>query len=575
MKPSEQTRFDSLLEWSENHGGKLHPSLEIYNDNVTKYSLRVKPSIADALQPGFSAVTCPAATTLSYLNALVDGPINHQPADSPSNSPTAAFPPGFTQSLPPHVLGRFFLIKEYLKGKDSLWWPYLATLPSPDQISAWVLPPFWPYDEIRYLEGTNAHVAIQEIQANVKGEFKQARKLLKAENFPDVAAYTNLMYKWAFCIFTSRSFRPSLILSDATKQHVSTLLPEGVELDDFSILQPVLDIANHSPTARYSWDTTSPADACTLICRDRYAPGAQIFNNYGLKTNSELLLGYGFILPPTPDLHNDYVHVRKTTSHRTSPSPDPNQDQDQDPGSNVVSPSRSPTTNNNATNPLLPQTFLVSLRPIAHPSSVVSWARPRRPPSDQSPSSTETDGHDTSTSTSTSTGTSTSTSRGLALLPCFAHFEPALLCDLATTLAAPEQVRLADRWLREVEMGQVRVGGVAMTEAEAEEAARPPGEVARVVQTVREALEEKMRFDYGVVMELGLGREEDVRWQEADLARMPGMAEFHDSLLPPRTGNQRLAVQYRRQYAKVLEAAMESLAGEDWGTSAVWSAMSE
>ncbi|KAH6637080.1 hypothetical protein F5144DRAFT_592042 [Chaetomium tenue] len=327
MKPSEQARFDTLLEWSEKHGGKLHPSLEIYNDNVTKYSLRVKPSTGDALQPGFKAVTCPAATTLSYLNALIDGPIKLtddaaiNPADSPPSPRTGAFPPSFTQFVPPHVLGRFFLIKEYLKGKDSFWWPYLATLPAPDQVNAWVLPAFWPEDDIAYLECTNAHVAIQEIQANVKGEFKQARKLLKNENFPDVAAYTSLMYKWAFTIFTSRSFRPSLILSDTTKQHVSTLLPQGVELDDFSILQPLLDIANHSPTAAYSWNTTSPPNACTLVCGEHYPPGAQVFNNYGLKTNSELLLGYGFILPPTPALHNDYLSRRLPSAATPEPTP--------------------------------------------------------------------------------------------------------------------------------------------------------------------------------------------------------------------------------------------------------------
>jgi hypothetical protein len=59
------------------------------------------------------------------------------------------------------------------------------------------------------------------------------------------------------------------------------------------------------------------------------------------------------------------------------------------------------------------------------------------------------------------------------------------------------------------------------------------------------------------------GEEREER-EEEDLFKLP----------PPRTGNQRLAVQYRRQYAKVLEAAMDSLAGEDWGTSAVWRTMS-
>ncbi|KAK3299432.1 uncharacterized protein B0H64DRAFT_388451 [Chaetomium fimeti] len=484
MKPSEQTRFYSLVEWSEKHGGKLHPSLEIYNDEVTKYSLRVKPSAGEALQPGFSAVTCPVATTLGYLNALVDGPILDATNSQSTKSQNGAFPPGFTQSVPPHVLGRFFLIKEYLKGKNSFWWPYLATLPSPDQISGWLLPAFWPDDDIAYLEGTNAHVAIQEMQANVKKEFKEARKLLKNEGFPEVAAYTSLMYKWAFAIFTSRSFRPSLILSDTAKQHVSTLLPQGIQLDDFSMLQPLLDIANHSPTAHYTWETSSPEATCTLVCGDSYPPGAQVFNNYGPKTNSELLLGYGFILPPTEALHNDYVHVRRSARPRPSTQPrsrhcspeDDADDEDDD-------------EDGHDGEPEAPESFLISLRPVRHRSSVVCRQRRTIPRG----------------------GTD------LAASPCFAHFEPALLDDLATTVA--------------------------------------PVQTAELVETMRGLLGRKVQDDYERLMQVGLvadDEEEEAEEEEMQEGRLP----------PARTANQRLAATYRRQYANVLEAALACLVGE-------------
>ncbi|KAH6845600.1 hypothetical protein B0I37DRAFT_356046 [Chaetomium sp. MPI-CAGE-AT-0009] len=500
-----QTRFDSLVEWSESHGGKLHPSLEIYNDPVTKYSIRVKPSAdgdgaGGTLQPGFRAITCPLATTLSYLNALVDGPILDA-TTSPAASPKAgAFPPSFIQSVPPHVLGRFFLIKEYLKREDSFWWPYLATLPSPDQIASWLLPAFWPDDDVAYLEGTNAHVAIEEMQANVKAEFKQARKLLKDEDFPNVAAYSSLMYKWAFAIFTSRSFRPSLMLSDTTKQHLSTLLPQDVQLDDFSILQPLLDIANHSPTAQYTWETSSTPDACTLVCGDSYPPGAQVYNNYGLKTNSELLLGYGFILPPTPALHNDYVHVRKGPQPSKYHNPS---DGDQD----------------------FPKSFLVSLRPAAHRSSVVCRSR-HVPRSDGYPV-------------------------GLSAFPCFAHFEPALLDDMSAAFASPKQVRLTDRWVYN------QMGRRMDTRVETEEP--PPLEVADFVVEMKGLLGRKMQHDYQRLMEVGLGADEEGEGEEAQEGGLP----------PPRTANQRLAATYRRQYADVLEAALNSLAGDDRGAALV------
>ncbi|KAA8632545.1 hypothetical protein SMACR_07495 [Sordaria macrospora] len=209
-------------------------------------------------------------------------------------------------SLPPHVIGRFYLIQQYLKGKSSLWAPYISTLTDPSQLDKWALPPFWTEHDIELLRGTNAYVAIQEIQDNVKSEYKQARKILKQEGSPDYRAYTQVLYNWAYCMFTSRSFRPSLILSESAREYVERLLPEGAKIDDFSILQPLYDIGNHSPEAEYSWNLTSEPSACELICRNSYEPGQQVFNNYGKKTNSELLLGYGFVTE-----NNDYIHVRK------------------------------------------------------------------------------------------------------------------------------------------------------------------------------------------------------------------------------------------------------------------------
>jgi hypothetical protein len=372
-------------------------------------------------------------------------------------------------SIPPHVIGRFFLIKEYLKGNDSRWWPYIATLPQPEHVNSWALPAFWPEEDIDYLEGTNAHVAIEEIQANVKREFKQARKVLKEDGFRDWQDYTQMLYKWAFCLFTSRSFRPSLMLSKSAKEHVSGLLPAGCEIDDFSILQPLFDIGNHSMTSQYTWDVTSNPNSCQLICQDTYRPGDQVYNNYGLKTNSELLLAYGFILPETEALHNDYVHVRK-------------RQQADDDASNEK-----------------PKDFLISLRPISHPSSLAGRAR-----------------------------LSSSPGNHLSTLPRFSHFEPALVDDLASVMAAPEEKQALDQWLSGDEKAQ-------------------PSEVTQLIARITGALAGKLQYDYQRLME----------------AEFEGDEEGAESRLSePTNRNQQLAVDYRRQCEKVLLAALEKLTEE-------------
>ncbi|EGS22451.1 uncharacterized protein CTHT_0019870 [Thermochaetoides thermophila DSM 1495] len=478
MREADRERFGRLLDWSQGHGAKLHENVEIYWDNVTRFSLRIKPSLKSSLEqlePGFTAVTCPVSTTLSYLNALIDGPIM---CDFTSNKPTVssppAFPPRFMDSLPPHVIGRFFLIKEYLKGENSFWWPYIATLPQPEQVNSWTLPAFWPEDDIQFLEGTNAHVAIGEIQANIKREYKQARKVLKEENFPNWKEYSQMLYKWAFSIFTSRSFRPSLILSQSVKDYVSTLLPSAREIDDFSILQPLFDIANHSMTATYTWDTTSDPNCCQLICQDSYRPGDQVFNNYGFKTNSELLLAYGFILPETDTLHNDYVHVRKR---------------------------QQPEGENASKSDDQPKDFLISLRSMNDASSLAGKIRL----------------------------THTGLGSRFASLPAFAHFEPALVDDLASVISSqvPEVKDALEQWQNEKPTSEDR---------------ELPELIQDLVDRVKGALAGKLQYDYE-------------RLKQAEME----MAGENDELPPPCNSNQQLAIEYRMQCEKVLISALESL----------------
>ena len=139
MDDAAHLRLDRLVNWAQAQGATLHPSLEIYHDDVTKLSLRVKNS-AEPLEPGFNAVSCPLSITLSYLNALVDGPLN---LPRPPDHRGPAFPPSFMAAVPPHVIGRFYLIQQYLKGSESFWFPYISSLSGPLNVGAWVLPAFW------------------------------------------------------------------------------------------------------------------------------------------------------------------------------------------------------------------------------------------------------------------------------------------------------------------------------------------------------------------------------------------------------------------------------------------------
>lgn len=287
----------SLLEWAASHGATLNPSLEITRDENSGAGFRVKAD--GGISPGDAVVTCPTPLTLSYLNALPSPPasFHHDPA-----SPT--FPEAFLAPSPPHVVGRVFLVQQFLRGAESHWFPYIRSLPQPGDAESWLIPPFWEEDDLELLQGTNLEVSVGEINATLEREFGAAKKLLGG--WEHAEGFTRELYNWAYAMFTSRSFMPSLVVPD--RQGLK--LPEGVAWDDFSVLMPLFDVGNHSMTAKTSWETQSGA-GCKLISGDAYAAGEQVFNNYGMKTNAQLLLAYGFVVPATPELHNDYVHIRK------------------------------------------------------------------------------------------------------------------------------------------------------------------------------------------------------------------------------------------------------------------------
>jgi hypothetical protein len=70
------------------------------------------------------------------------------------------------------------------------------------------------------------------------------------------------------------------------------------------VLLPGIDSANHRRAARVSWVVGGAGPApltISLVTHDPVPAGEQIYNNYGAKPNSELVLGYGFAIPDNPD----------------------------------------------------------------------------------------------------------------------------------------------------------------------------------------------------------------------------------------------------------------------------------
>ena len=72
---------------------------------------------------------------------------------------------------------------------------------------------------------------------------------------------------------------------------------------DEPVLVPGLDSFNHGRGAPVTWsyEGDQASGHTVLTLRTQVAPGMQVLNNYGAKSNEELLLSYGFVEPGGPD----------------------------------------------------------------------------------------------------------------------------------------------------------------------------------------------------------------------------------------------------------------------------------
>jgi hypothetical protein len=126
-----------------------------------------------------------------------------------------------------------------------------------------------------------------------------------------------------------RSRRRERFLTAATylssRAFPSTLLSRSPTLiqqpESYPVLIPGVDALNHARAQPVSWVVTCPPTqtqtsssssasslgatsshgSISLVAHSASKAGAEIFNNYGPKPNSELLLGYGFTLLANPD----------------------------------------------------------------------------------------------------------------------------------------------------------------------------------------------------------------------------------------------------------------------------------
>ncbi|CAK9437525.1 uncharacterized protein LODBEIA_P19030 [Lodderomyces beijingensis] len=287
------SKTDWLLEWAKENGAELSPNLQFKELSSDNY--------------GAISTAADSKASISIPRQLI---ITSDRAQALFSEET------YTKSTNRLALVKLFL--SYARTKETFYKPYVDSLPSLVAIDS---PYTWPPEDLKLIEGTNLGNSLRENIASIVEEWWCALNLVPdeiqkpEEHFINMKFYYEFKfyqnddlysyftetpvanwtafpnYLWATLIFKSRAF-PAYIIDSSVAKNESMLLP-------------VVDLLNHEPSAKVEWTGTDGNFKFeTAKCG---AAGSQVFNNYGLKGNEELLLGYGFAINPN---HNDSVALK-------------------------------------------------------------------------------------------------------------------------------------------------------------------------------------------------------------------------------------------------------------------------
>ncbi|KAJ2851776.1 hypothetical protein IWW36_000921 [Coemansia brasiliensis] len=193
---------------------------------------------------------------------------------------TDSWTPKFEGTTLLHV---FLIHQRFVAEKSSFWHPFIDVLPTEFQT-----PLFFTGSELDLLKNTNIPSATEEQRASLQKTYQEALVDVPESVVPrDVLTFEN--YVWAAMVVMTRTFTGQILAQK--------------EESDIRIMLPFMDMLNHDFQAKVEFnDTEKTLNLATCI---DISQGDEVCYSYGPKSNDELLLGYGFIIPNNP--YNRYT----------------------------------------------------------------------------------------------------------------------------------------------------------------------------------------------------------------------------------------------------------------------------
>lgn len=207
-----------------------------------------------------------------------------------------------------------FLALEKGRGDTSRWATYVRTLP--ETIS---IPLNWTKDELMELAGTRLEKAVMEHHEALK---KQAEKwaplllsYLRQQQRDLTSSQLNEEIHEEDFLWAETALAPDRI-AWARSCVWSRAFSLYIRRKKTVALVPLGDMLDHSPHSQVEWRTDDAAGMFSIVSYDNVPIGSEIYNNYGAKSNAELLLGYGFVLEKNEaDTLNIQLATNDLTDH--------------------------------------------------------------------------------------------------------------------------------------------------------------------------------------------------------------------------------------------------------------------
>ncbi|GMI41810.1 hypothetical protein TeGR_g2186 [Tetraparma gracilis] len=262
-----------------------------YASPATSLTIAPSPFGLGAFAP---AAGIPAGSLLCSISSSLCMTVGRSARTPLGRLALAAFPPG---RGPP---AEFLLLLDMALGRAD---PahrdhaFLASLPAKPADA-----PSWPACDRRLLAGTNLAAGCAASSAALEADiarFLPALLALGSGKFGALRGGKGI--RWARACYRSRRFPASLIQGEAG-DGPGAAGGDGGDEKDVGILLPFMDLLNHRRGAKIEWEKADSDDGrISFRASEDVRGGEEVFNNYGSKSNEELLMCYGFALRDNPD----------------------------------------------------------------------------------------------------------------------------------------------------------------------------------------------------------------------------------------------------------------------------------